>query len=116
MGVQSFSPWRSSQALCGSREFREWNGKIADAKTMLAGITTMVDETKTMVGDALALAKRQKPLAKKQRPWSKTQKHWRRGKDHGRRHETVCGETKAISEAFPTMVGDTKPLAKRQRR
>jgi hypothetical protein len=58
------TPWRSSQGLCGSHEFREWKSAIADAKTMLAGITTMVDETKTMVGDI-------KTFAKRQRPWSK---------------------------------------------
>jgi hypothetical protein len=51
----------------------EWRSAVADAKGILAGITTMVDETKTMVEDAL-------PLAKKQRPWSETQNRLRRDK------------------------------------
>jgi hypothetical protein len=33
---------------------------IADAKIMLAGITTIVDETKTILKDALLLAKKQR--------------------------------------------------------
>ena len=41
--------------------------------------------------------------------------HGRGNEDDGRRHETVCGKIKIIGEAFPTMVGDTKTLAKRQR-
>jgi hypothetical protein len=66
------TPWRSSQGLCGSYEFREWKSAIADAKTMLAGITTMVNETKTMVGDMKPFTERQKQFAKPFRPWSKT--------------------------------------------
>jgi hypothetical protein len=31
---------------------------VADAKAILAGITTMVDETKTMVGDMKPFAER----------------------------------------------------------
>jgi hypothetical protein len=59
-----------------------------------------------MVRDMKAFAQRQKQLAKPFRPWSERQKCWRRGKDHGRRHESICAETKTISEAFPTMVED----------
>jgi PAS domain S-box-containing protein len=43
----------------------EWRSAVADAKGVLAGITTMVDETKTMVEETKPFAERQNQSAKR---------------------------------------------------